>query len=345
MATEDQLSSLSDNLQRLEDQIARLADLLGDQAARKKRRRTLSIRMLLVSFVGFALLFAWAGSLYQRSRRQARAVDQLIQQGAFVLYSPNQSALVSMLPGEVEQPPKALQAWLGDDFFRSVTNVSTAQNTALTRDKAKIIAALQDFPDLKLLRLTNLDLRSGDLAGLGTLRQLQSLDLTATRLDGGGMPWLGRTELRWLKAAHTRFGDRALADLVACRQLQFLDLERTTVSDRGIAQLASLRELRYLNLKRCPVTLRAVQNLSAALPGCVIDWEPLQFRADGTVDAVAARQGRVRLGRSLPKDPRVSRRALAPIDSTPSPDYEIIPVWNSGGRRMNYRNGFLLDVF
>ena len=47
----------------------------------------------------------------------------------------------------------------------------------MERDKQQIMSALSELPQLKLLRLTNLGLRTGDLARLGKLRELQSLDL------------------------------------------------------------------------------------------------------------------------------------------------------------------------
>ncbi len=239
------------------------------------------------------------------------------------------------------QPPTSLVNLLGDDFFRSAINVSTGKTTPSPRNKNEVLKPLSGLPQLKLLRLTNLNLRNADLEVLGKLDQLQSLDLSRTQLDSDAMPWLRKSQLRWLNASHTHFSDRALQDLSHCRQLQYLQLERTTVTDEGVKYLHSMPTLRYVNLKRCPVSLAAVQSLSKSLTGCRIDWEPLVFLANGNVDTAATRRGRVRLGQSMPEDPRKSRRAMAPLDSAPV----ALPISAWGVYDKQYRSGYVLDVF
>jgi hypothetical protein len=320
----NQNPNLSERLGSLEQQISRLADLLAEQAVIKKRRRKLTIRVMLGMAVVFAMGFAWMGRLYQNSRFQARAVDRLIEQSAFVKFDPRESTLVSLLPGSVEQPPTALVNLLGDDFFREVTNVSTGPVPVLPRDKDEVLTALHSLPQLRLLRLTNLQLKTSDLQVLADLPELQSLDVGRTGLDTGSMPWLRDAKLRWLRAAHTQFSDNALQNLAHCRDLQFLDLERTIVSDNGVMHLTSLPTLRYLNLKRCPVSRSTILKLAKEMPGCQIEWEPLVMRSSGKVDAQAARQGALTIGTPLPVDPRESRRAIAPIDA------ETNYVWPTG---------------
>lgn len=120
-------------------------------------------------------------------------------------------------------------------------------------------------------------------------------------------------------------------------------LERTSISDSGLKHLESLSQLRYLNLKRCPVSAAAVKRLSDALPGCVIDWEPLTFLADGKVDSRAAARGRVRYGRPMPEDPRLSRRAAPPMDNGPVPVSSIRTRWQV--RTVQPYQGYILDAF
>ena len=337
---------LSDRLEKLEDQLGRLTDLLTEQAnTRKRRRRQLTLRVLLGSFVGFGLLFAWFGHAYRLSLRQAFAVDQLISQSAFVYYQPREDLLVSMMPGEVESPPRLLNKALGDDFFRAVTNVSTNTRSGIKKDKQQIIKAISSLPELERLRLTSLNLRTGDLHSLRRLSELQSLDLNRTGLDAGSMPWLQSTRLRWFNAAHTRVGDRLLYDLSQCPDLQYLDLERTSISDAGLKYLYEMPQLRYLNLRRAPVSKAAVTQLSAALPTCIIDWEPLRFLRNGGVDVAAARRGRIQLGQQRPPDPRVANRPVAPLDRAPTsvPDaYRI-----QGRTRVIPQSypGFVLETF
>ncbi len=338
------LGGLTDRLEKLEHQLGRLTDLLSEQATiRKRRKRQLTLRFMLGSFFFFGLLFAWFGRVYHNSRRQAAAVDDLVAHSAFIYYEPRDSALVSMLPGDASSPPRYLSKWLGDDFFRAVTNVSTQPSSQMEKDARQIITAVSAIPKLQRLRLTTLNLRTGDLRPLANLVELQSLDLMRTGLDGGPMPWLQNTKLRWFKAAHTRVGDRALYDLSRCRDLRHLDLERTTISDAGLKYLYGMRNLRYLNLKRAPVSKTAVQELSAAIPTCLIEWEPLRFDRNGAVDVAAARNGYLKLGTQLPQDPRASRRSLPPMDSAP----QVIVPTRSGWtlQNMKFRGGYALDVF
>lgn len=337
-----QAERLTERLETLETQVVRLTDLLAEQAVtRKRRRRQFTIRFMLIAFTGFAIFFAWFGNVFQHSRRQARAVDRLIGQSAFVMYSPRQSALISLLPGDPNQPPATLARWLGHDFFRAVTNVSARQSRTVSGDKTEIVDAVASLAQLKRLRLANLKLKTPDLMALNGLHELQSLDLSRTGLDRGGMPWLHKTRLRWFDASHTNLSDRALRDLSQCPDLQQLFLERTAITDQGLNYLHSMSQLRYLNLKRCPVSIGAVKKLSDALPGCRIEWEPLRFLADGTVDARAAKRGRLVVGRVIPVDPRVSHRAAAPLDRLPN-SARVNQAWQVQGTA---RPGFILDTF
>ncbi|MGI9470809.1 MAG: hypothetical protein ACR2NZ_04715 [Rubripirellula sp.] len=336
---QNRISILNHRLSELETQIERLTDLLSEQASSKqRRRRRLTLRAILIAVVGFALLFAWFGTVYRQSLRQSFAVDHLIDQSAFVHYTPRQSALVSLLPGDPQSPSASLVDALGDDFFRSVTNVSTGRRATSPRDKQEILEALEPLHDLQRLRLTNLQLTTEDLRVLEGLGRLQSLDVSRTRLDSAAMSWMRKLPLRWFDASHTYFGDRALATISNCPQLQELRLERTCVTDEGLKYLHGMPNLRYLNLKRCPVSQGAVQQLSDALPGCYIEWEPLRFLANGKVDAQAASRGRVRFGRRAPADPREWRRASPPIDKRPSSS-------RPSSSRASGFNGYVLDVF
>ncbi|MCG8652915.1 MAG: hypothetical protein MI861_23950, partial [Pirellulales bacterium] len=302
-------------LAQLEHQLERLTDLLAEQTVtRRRRRRKLTIRLVLLTVVGFACLFAWFGNVFHHSRRQAAAVDRLLGQNTFVMYSPRESSLVSLLPGDTTQPPPLLVRWLGDDFFRAATNVSTAAPSNVKRKKEEVVEALSDLPELQRLRLKNLQLKTADLMVLGKSYELQSLDVARTGLDSGGMPWIRDKPLRWFNGSHTRLSDRAMGDLSYCKDLQQLYLERTAVTDAGLKHLYGMSQLRYINLKRSPVSAQAVKQLSDALPGCVIEWEPLRFLPGGQVDTRAAARGRTRYGQMMQQDPRLSRRAVPPSD-------------------------------
>ena len=306
---------LVSRLESLEQELGRLTNFLAEQSqTRQKRRRRITIRVILIAVALFAGLFAWFSAVYRSSRAQAAAVDSLINEGAFVMYEPRESIAVSLLPGTPQQPPRVIARSLGVDFFRSVSNVSTRVYTSKGIDKKKVLPAIASLKGLRRLRLSGLTLTTADLNAISGLSNLESLDLNRTRLDNGSLPWLADTQLRWFDISHTWLGDRALHDLSRCPDLQHLNLERSTVTDKGLQHLYGMKSLRYINLLRCPVSLAAVQQLSNALPACTIDYEPLVILPSGKVSARASQRGRVRFGGNVQVDPRESKRAVPPAD-------------------------------
>ena len=314
---------LAARLESLESEVGRLTDFLSSQAeARKKRRRRITIRLLLVTVALFAGLFAWYSAAFRESRQQAAAVDQLVSEGVYVTYEPRESLAVGLMPGPPESPPRTIASALGEDFFRAVTNVSTRAHSGIAANKTPVLLAISSLTQLQRLRLSDLSLRTADLRPLAQLSHLKSLDLNRTGLDNGGLSWLTKTQLQWFDASHTRLGDRVLSDLSQCPDLQYLNMERTTVSDAGLKHLYGKKRLKQLNLKRCPVSLAAVQKLSATIPNCAIQYEPLVFTRDGKVDVQAARRGNINLGKPAPPDPRMLNAVMPPTD--------IYDSWNGG---------------
>lgn len=336
--------SFGERLDDLRGELSRLADLLTEQAAAKKRRRRLTIRAMMFVCMAFGVLFAAYGNRYRSAQDQVRQADALAGQAAFVMYEPRKSLLVSLLPGDSQNPPPFMTKWLGNDFFHEITNVSTNVNSPVQRDTAKVIDAAVQIPSLKRLRLTGITCSTIDLDSLVRLPKLESLDLTRTVLDYGSMPWLARSNLRWFSAAHTRFSDAAMTDLCKIRELQYINLERTAVSDKTVFALTGLPSLRYVNLKRTPVTRATVQRLSKEIPNCVIDWEQLVLGSPNSPEVRAAQRRRLRLGNQMPADPRPTHRAVAPVDKQNQAwsRYQNINYYNPGVRS---RSGYVLDVF
>ena len=267
--------------------------------------------LMMALFAGF---FAWFSSAYHESQRQAAAVDELISQGVFVMLEPRQSLAVSILPGTPEEPPRAISKTLGNEFFRSATNVSTRNRWNAKMDKDRVLSGIAKLSDLRRLRLTKLSLSTNDLNRLSGLTELAALDLSRTRLDRGSVDWLQHTQLHWFDASHTWLGDNALRGLSRCPDLQYLNMERSTITDAGLQHLYGMSGLRYLNLKRCTVTPAAVKKLSAAIPNCLIQFEPLVLNNQGQTYVMAARRGFMQLGTPTPVDPRKSKLATPPID-------------------------------
>ena len=308
----DKVDALTEQLAAVQEKLDNLSTQLLHQ---KLRRRRLTIRFLLLLFVLFGGLFAWFSWNYRISVRQAKSADKLIDVGAFLQYEPRQSLLLSMLPGDPAKPPKYLTRILGEDFFRSVSNVSTRQ-AGFSGKKKSTLEAVAGMSDLQRLRLNGMTLQTNDLEIMAYLPELESLDVSRTTLDAGRIPWLSKTRLRWLDMSHTQIGDSALVDIANCGELQSLNLERTAISDVGLRRLGVLKKLRSLNLNRAPVSIEAVRQLAKELPECRITWQPLKFRGSyRQVDVAAARSGAVVLGKVRQYDPRKSQQPIPPSDN------------------------------
>lgn len=337
-------NSVAQRMDELRGELSRLADLMSDQALAKKRRRRLTTRSFMGGFVLAGVVFAAYGNLYHAARRQSRQADVLAGQATFVMYQPRKSFLISLLPGDSQNPPPVMLDWLGIDFFSEITNVSTNLKTSVERDSQTVLSELAGMHSVRRLRLTGIICSTLQLDVLADLPHLESLDLTRTRLDEGQMPWLADSRLRWFAAAHTRFHDNALSDLCKNTELQYLNLERSAVSDKSIMDLTKLPALRYVNLRRTPVSQNAIKELAKAMPNCVIDWEPLVLGSPNSKEVRLARRKRIRVGNPMPEDPRVSRRAIAPVDRASTQNPYGVNVWTAPTRY--YNNGRMqLDVF
>ncbi len=149
--------------------------------------------------------------------------------------------------------------------------------------------------DLKFLpwlhRVESLDLslatglRDADLAGLGELTELRSLNLDRT----AGQAWIydpGRltdatlarirslTHLHDLSLGGQRITDDGLANLAGLGELRTLDLRGNPITDAGLRHLQGLRGLKSLDLTFTGITARGVREFEAARPGVGVLAEP-----------------------------------------------------------------------
>ena len=91
--------------------------------------------------------------------------------------------------------------------------------------------------------------------------------------DAGLIVFKGCNNLQWLYLNDTAVSDAGLAHFKDCKNLSFLVLASTQVSDAGLAALAGCPKLVSLNVTNTKVTEAGVKKLSAALPGCKIEWD------------------------------------------------------------------------
>lgn len=326
--------SLAEQVESLERQVARVADLLESQLATTQnaaqRRWRPSLRTYFVLMALLAAFIAWFGVEFRRSRQQARAVDLLLAEQASLLFETNESLGVSILPGPPGEPPAFLMRSLGYDFFFRLGDVSV-DGARVAADSATVLDAIEQLPQLRRLRIRNILLTTDNLKPIFELNGLESLDLSKTRLSDSSIAWICDTHLRWLNVSHTWLGDTAVNEIATLDKLQYLNLERTGVSDRSIDALSEMRGLRHLIIRRTSITAAGAKQLSKNLPNCFIEYQPLIFRSNGTVDYTACQKGTINFGKPIIADPRVNQAVRPPADYSTGP--YAIPAYGqpSGG--------------
>lgn len=105
---------------------------------------------------------------------------------------------------------------------------------------ASLMAIAQDTPELRFSALN-----------------------VAKKFNDGGLKVLKpvNEQILWLDLARTQITDKALADVVAMKNLTRLHLENTKITDAGLANIAKLANLEYLNLYGTQVTDAGIAKL------------------------------------------------------------------------------------
>ncbi|MHC4401521.1 MAG: hypothetical protein ACYTG0_17755 [Planctomycetota bacterium] len=134
------------------------------------------------------------------------------------------------------------------------------------------VVELEILGRLQGLECLVFDLASdSDLAHLGGLKSLKSLDLRDTQITDAGLEYLKTlTNLKWLDLCDTQVTDAGLEYLKALTNLEHLHLGWTHITDAGLVHLGGLVNLRDLQLSGTDVTDKAVEKLDQALPNVSI---------------------------------------------------------------------------
>ena len=111
-----------------------------------------------------------------------------------------------------------------------------------------------------------------DLEQVGSLTQLDSLDLSLTKVTDMGVQHLkGLEQLHVLSLINTQVTDSGVVHLKGLRQLRELILIDNQVTDAGLEHLKNLNQLQELYLGETQVTDAGVKKLQQALPNCKIE--------------------------------------------------------------------------
>jgi hypothetical protein len=142
------------------------------------------------------------------------------------------------------------------------------------------LAVLGELSTIKSLNLTHTKIDDTIFPIFESSSQLEVLDISHTNVAGSQLgPSLAR-QLRELKADHTRLNDKGMERIAAATNLQLLSLDSCrTITDAGFSELAKLTSLKELNLAHTYITGK-----SAAAIGALKSLQSLNLADNAAVD-------------------------------------------------------------
>ncbi len=141
------------------------------------------------------------------------------------------------------------------------------------------IKAVGDLPRGAFeLDVVNLDrnpkVSDAGLAHFEDCKSLTDLWLHNTQVSDAGLAYFKDCKsLTYLHLGRTKVSDAGLTHFKECENLTHLELNNSQVSDGGLTNFFESLKLVYVNVKSTKVTEAGVEKLSAALPGCKIEWD------------------------------------------------------------------------
>jgi hypothetical protein len=161
--------------------------------------------------------------------------------------------------------PSWLQAWLGEEYFRSVSGIHL-EKTTVSEDLLEQIAQL---PNITELSLREDNLSDDALRPLSRLRKLKALRIGFNPITDAGLSHLANLqELLLLDLCVTKISDDGLVQLQGLPKLWRLELYGDKITNQGAATLAGIPGLGGLDLANTMITSSGLQPL-AKLPDLV----------------------------------------------------------------------------
>ncbi len=135
-------------------------------------------------------------------------------------------------------------------------SVTTVDSKGLLTDVRDATMLSTDVADVLDIRLTNpSSLADGDLAVIGTLKNLRRLTIQQAQITGVGFVHLkDLTQLQFVDFGRNPVDDDGLEFLSALPSLTVVSFYRTQVGDRGVEKLRGNTRLESLNLSNTPIT-------------------------------------------------------------------------------------------
>lgn len=167
------------------------------------------------------------------------------------------------------------------------TNSMNLSDTDITDADLKYLTKM--MPTLEFLHLSNTKVTDNGMKWVLSLKELCSLNLTATRItdlgmkelsvlplsslnvsgtkitDSGLIKMLSLTKARMsiLRVANTGITDKAVQELSACKRLHLLDVSGTKITGVGLRKMSYMTNFKYLNMGHTQITPLGLKELSS----------------------------------------------------------------------------------
>jgi hypothetical protein len=227
----------------------------GKQSS-KKWRLILLVAVLvglvavLVGQVGAGVYFKWSAVRAELTTQSARAA--LDADGI---------AVIETEPDETASP---FQTWDSPKIVRIQSNGKQITDAQLP----KIAVISQDIN----LDLTSCPITNDGLSSLAGKNNIRCLSLAKTAVNDDGMKHLRGMNLQSLDLSATKITDAGLATLGECEfpRLKEITLEHTSITNAGLMHLANFKHLEWVTTAGTKVTRDGIRHLKAKLPEATI---------------------------------------------------------------------------
>jgi hypothetical protein len=217
-----------------------------------KRRRLIVLAAVLFCLVGTGAYFRWTAVRAESSTRTARA--ELAADGIAVIET----------NGQPDDAPSPFQSWHASTIVRIQSN----SNRITDAEIPKIAVISQDLN----LILTSCPITNDGLSHLAGRSNVRFLSLAQTAIDDGGIDHLRGMDLQSLDLSATKITDAGLARLGEFEfpHLKEIVLEKTGITNAGLMHLANFKSLEWISTAGSKVTKDGIRHLQAKLPEATI---------------------------------------------------------------------------
>jgi Leucine Rich repeat len=217
-----------------------------------KRRRTIILVAVLGGLVGTGAYFKWSAVRAESDTRSAQAA--LAADGIAVIET-------NAEPDDTASP---FQSWDKPTIVR----IQSSSKTITDAELPKIAVISQDIN----LVLSSCPVTNDGLSSIAGKNNVRCLSLAKTAVNDDGMKHLKGMNLQSLDLSATKITDAGLATLGECDfpRLKEIALERTGITDAGLMHLAGFKHLEWVSTAGTKVTRDGIRHLKAKLPEATI---------------------------------------------------------------------------